>query len=75
MFKELPKVTAVMCTYRRFKCVERAMNCFLAQDYPNKELIIYNTDVENPYTDNECRLMPYGILIINKINRSNAAMQ
>lgn len=65
MFKELPKVTAVMCTYRRFKCVERAMNCFLAQDYPNKELIIYNTDVEHPYTDNECRLMPHGILIIN----------
>jgi glycosyltransferase involved in cell wall biosynthesis len=49
MFKELPKVSAVMCTYRRFKCVERAMNCFLAQDYPNKELIIYNTDVENGY--------------------------
>ena len=50
MFRELPKVSAVMCTYRRFKCVERAMNCFLAQDYPNKELIIYNTDVEHPYT-------------------------
>lgn len=65
MFKELPKVSAVCCTYRRFKFVERVMNCFLAQDYPNKELIIYNTDVENPYTDDECKLMPHGILIIN----------
>lgn len=54
-----------MCTYRRFSCVERAMNCFLAQTYPNKELIIYNTDVENPYSDNTCNLMPYGIMIIN----------
>ena len=45
----LPKITAIMCTYGRFKCVERAMNCFLAQDYPNKELIIYNTDTSSPY--------------------------
>jgi glycosyltransferase involved in cell wall biosynthesis len=34
------------------------MNCFLAQDYPNKELIIYNTDVENP-------IDPYGILLVS----------
>jgi glycosyltransferase involved in cell wall biosynthesis len=50
--EKLPKVSAVMCTYRRFKCVERAVNCFLAQDYNGeKELIIYNTDVEYPYPD------------------------
>ena len=49
---KLPKVSAVMCTYRRFKCVERAVNCFLAQDYNGeKELIIYNTDVEHPYLE------------------------
>ena len=45
----LPKISAIMCTYGRFKCVERAMNCFLAQTYPNKELIIYNTDTDSPY--------------------------
>ena len=45
----LPKITAIMCTYGRFNCVERAMNCFLAQTYPNKELIIYNTDIESQY--------------------------
>ena len=43
----MKKISAVMCTYGRFSCVERAMNCFLAQTYPNKELIIYNTDVDN----------------------------
>lgn len=45
----MKKVSAVMCTYGRFSCVERAMNCFLAQTYPHKELIIYNTDVDSPY--------------------------
>jgi glycosyltransferase involved in cell wall biosynthesis len=47
--KKYPKISAVCCTFGRFKCVERVMNCFLAQDYPNKELIIYNTDVDSPY--------------------------
>ena len=45
----MKKISAVMCTYGRFSCVERAMNCFLAQTYPNKELIIYNTDAANGY--------------------------
>jgi glycosyltransferase involved in cell wall biosynthesis len=45
----LPKISAVMCTYGRFAFVERQLNCFLNQTYPNKELIIYNTDVESPY--------------------------
>ena len=45
----IPKISAVCCTFGRFKCVERVMNCFLAQDYPNKELIIFNTDTDSPY--------------------------
>lgn len=60
-----PKITAVMCTYGRFTCVERAMNCFLAQTYQNKELIIYNTDADDPYMDDACDLTPYGIVLIN----------
>lgn len=59
------KISAVMCTYGRFSCVERAMNHFIAQTYQNKELIIYNTDIESPYGDDKCRLTPYGIMIIN----------
>lgn len=54
-----------MCTYRRFSCVERSINCFLKQTYPNKELIIYNTDVYDKYLDNNCKLAPHSILIIN----------
>lgn len=46
-----PKISAVCCTFKRFTCVERVINCFLAQDYPNKELIVYNTDVDSPYAD------------------------
>jgi len=69
---KMKKVTAVCCTYRRFKCVERAMNCFLAQDYPNKELIIYNTDVQNPYTTilptNHSLYDPYEAAILKDIN-------
>lgn len=60
-----PKLSAVMCTYGRFSCVERAVNCFVNQTYQNKELIIYNTDAENPFTDTDCKLAPYGVLIIN----------
>lgn len=59
-----PKVSAVMCTFRRFRCVERAMNCFIHQTYSNKELIIYNTDTEFPYLHDE-KLAMLGIKIIN----------
>jgi len=38
-----------MTTYRRFTCVERSIAMFLSQDYEHeKELIVYNTDVEFP---------------------------
>jgi hypothetical protein len=38
-----------MTTYRRFTCVERSIAMFLSQDYEHdKELIIYNTDIEFP---------------------------
>lgn len=37
-----------MTTYRRFTCVERSIAMFLAQDYTDTELIIYNTDIKYP---------------------------
>lgn len=46
----MKKVSFVCTTYRRFTCVERIIAQFYAQTYPNKELIIYNTDVEYPMT-------------------------
>lgn len=62
-----PMISAVMCTYGRFTCVERAMNCFLKQTYSNKELIIFNTDIESPYKEHKdtCVLLPNGVLLIN----------
>lgn len=38
-----PKLSALMVTYGRTAHVQRALQCFLNQDYPNRELIILNT--------------------------------
>lgn len=43
------KVSFVCTTFRRFTCVRRILAQFYAQTYPNKELIIFNTDTEYPY--------------------------
>ena len=56
-------ISAVMCTYGRFKCVERAVNCFIYQHYPCRELIIYNTDVDSPYDIGH--LSKYNIRVYN----------
>jgi hypothetical protein len=42
------KISFVCTTYRRFTCVERIIAQFYAQQYENKELIIFNTDTEHP---------------------------
>jgi glycosyltransferase involved in cell wall biosynthesis len=61
-----PKISAVCCTYGRFSCVERVMNCFLSQTYPNKELIIYNTELTTPYLQEfNDELLKMGIIIVN----------
>lgn len=50
----MKKISAVCCTYGRFKYVERVINFFIQQTYPNKELIVFNTDTDSPYnTSNE----------------------
>jgi len=61
---EYPQITAIMCTYGRFTCVERAVNSFLAQTYPNKRLLIYNTDSESPYIKTQ-ELTKNGIRVVN----------
>jgi glycosyltransferase involved in cell wall biosynthesis len=43
----MKKVSFVCTTYRRFTCVERIIAQFYAQTYPNKELIIFNTDMKH----------------------------
>ena len=42
------KVSFICTSYRRYRCVERIIEQFIQQDYSHKELIIFNTDVENP---------------------------
>lgn len=39
-----PKVSAICVTYKRHKLLEEAIECFLCQDYPNKELIILSDE-------------------------------
>lgn len=46
----MKKVSFVCTTYRRFICVQRIVAQYHAQSYPNKELIIFNTDTEYPYS-------------------------
>jgi hypothetical protein len=43
------KVSFVCTSYRRFYCVKRIVAQYYAQTYSNKELIIFNTDMEYPY--------------------------
>ena len=45
----MKKVSFVCTTYRRFHCVKRIVAQYNRQTYPNKELIIFNTDMEYPY--------------------------
>ena len=46
----MKKLSFVCTSYRRFTCVERIVAQYHAQTYPNKELIIFNTDEEYPYS-------------------------
>ena len=42
----LPFVSCLCCTYGRPILLGEAVKCFLDQDYPNKELIIINDQLE-----------------------------
>ena len=44
----MSKISFVCTTYRRFTCVNRIIAQYHAQTYQNKELIIFNTDMEFP---------------------------
>jgi len=44
------KISFVCTTFRRYRCVERIISQYYAQSYPNKELIILNTDMDYPMT-------------------------
>lgn len=64
------KVSFICTTYRRFFCVERLVSQYLSQTYKNKELIIFNTDIEYPYElefeDDSIKIINNDIDYINK---------
>jgi len=61
----MKKLSFVCTSYRRFTCVERIVSQYYAQTYQNKELIIFNTDEEYPYSlgfeDNSIIIINNGI--------------
>ena len=60
------KVSFVCTSFRRFYCVQRIVSQYQAQRHPNKELIIFNTDQDFPYTLGESD--PSIILINNHLD-------
>lgn len=40
------KIYSICCTYNRHRLLERSVGCFLAQDYEDKHLLIYNNSPE-----------------------------
>lgn len=64
----MSKVSFVCTTFRRYRCVERIIEQFLQQDYDNKELIILNTDMENPMVLDESLVNQNIVLINNNID-------
>lgn len=58
------KVSLICTTYRRYRCIERIIEQFLSQDYADKELVLFNTDTEIPFTlSNE--LAGKNIILVN----------
>jgi len=71
----MKKVSFVCTTYRRFSCVKRILAQFNAQTYPNKELIIFNTDEEFPYTmenqQDNVTIVNNGVDYVTNVNYTN----
>lgn len=42
-----PRISCLMVTANRRKLAERSINCFLAQDYPNREMVIVDDGEED----------------------------
>jgi len=58
------KVSFICTSYRRYRCVQRIIKQYLLQDYPNKELVILNTDPEYLFTL-DSSLKDENIIVVN----------
>lgn len=57
-------VSCICTTYRRYRCIERIIAMWQKQTYKDSELIIFNTDDENPMSLDES-LKNENIIVIN----------
>ena len=64
------KVCAVMCTYGRFEIVRQSITMFIAQDYSNKELVIFNT-AQTPLVLADSLSHRGDIRVVNQTTKSN----
>jgi hypothetical protein len=69
----LPKISCICPTRDRFETLREAVSFFLLQDYPNKELIIFNNHPD-PITPHP-KLIKHGIKIINAGDYSGKSME
>ena len=65
------KVDCHLCTFGRFETVRKSVAQFLAQDYPDKSLLIFNTAVKEIVLDEE--LEGRGIRVVNKQTNSDGS--
>ena len=68
--QSMKRVCAVMCTYGRFDIVKQSLTMFLAQDYPNKQLVIFNT-APTPLEGNDFLRSHPDIKIVNQQHKFN----
>lgn len=66
-----PLVSAIMPTRGRREWAKCAVECFLAQDYPNKELVILD-DADDPSFDGDA-VFPAGVSYFRSLNRQSIA--
>ena len=69
----LPKISCICPTRDRFETLRESISFFLLQDYPNKELIIFNNhpDPINPHP----KLIKHGIKVVNAGDYSGISME
>jgi len=69
------KVSLICTTFRREYCIKRILSQFNIQSYPNKELILFNTDTEYPYelgiNDDRITIVNNSIDYITNVNYTN----
>ncbi len=64
---QCPFVTCLCPTYGRFSMLRESLACFIAQDYPNKKLLILNDADEGLYLDGAVAMR--FVLVVNRSER------